>query len=212
MITIAIKIGRRFVLGMVLSLFLYSCSNYGYRTISDDSKLEINNPYIFEYGFEKALYKTNISIYNNQLTGLTLIKKTEYSYRVVSMSELGLKYFDIEFPIDLKKDPMVHYIMEPLNKKLLVNMFIKDFSLIFYPPSIDQDKLKIADHENLTIIKLGKLVYYVLSSGQVIDIKKSRWLASDKSMISINGFTGNQTDSLVVDHGKIMYEFIEIVK
>ena len=212
MTTNEIKIGLRFVLGMVLSLFLYSCSNSGYRTISNDSKLEIHDPYIFERGFVKALYKTNISIYNNKLTGLTLIKKTNYSYRVVSMSELGLKYFDIEFPIDMKKEPMVHYIMEPLNKKLLVNMFIKDFSLVFYPPNMNQDNFKIANHENYTLIKQGKLVYYVLSSGQVIDIKKSKWLGLDKSMISICGFTDNQTDSLVVDHGKIRYEFTEIVK
>ena len=137
-----------------------SCSIKGYKLITESEKDKIVAPYIFDDDFEKALYKTSINIYDNEITGLTLFKKTDSAIRVVSMSELGIKYFDFEFPFDQLKPATVHYVMEPLNKKILINLLLEDFNLLFFPPVINKSNILISTSDcSKMAAKHNKLVY-----------------------------------------------------
>ena len=121
---------------MLISILfiISSCSIAGYKPVANSEEYQINKLYIFDNDFKKALYKTNINIYGNNLTGLTLMKKTDSAMRVVSMSELGIKYFDFEFPDDTQKEFKVHYVMEPLNKEFVINKISKEFTFMFFLP------------------------------------------------------------------------------
>jgi len=199
--------------GVILLIFLTtSCSIKGYNSVSNSSKSTIDTIFVFSGGFNKVLYQTEINIYNRTLTGITIIKNTGSSTRVVSMSEMGLKYFDIEFPKIQDGDPIIHYVMEPLNKKLLVNMFIKDFGLLFYMPEISNSDLLYSnnqDTEGVAIINNG-LVYYTGLGGRVSSIDKKRILLPTKPIVSIVGFSNNSPDKISITHSNIFLSFVKI--
>jgi len=196
--------------GVFISLLLVisSCSIKGYKPITESEKNKIIAPHIFADKFEKVLYKTNLDIYGNEITGLTLIKKTDSAIRVVSMSELGIKYFDIEFPSDRLKPVKVHYIMELLNKKLLVNMIKRDFSLLLLSPEITKSDIKVSDeNDSKMLVKHNKLIYFFDSSGAIFEIAKQRSL---KPVYRLSGYQQYFPDTIIIDHGKITFEFESI--
>lgn len=83
------------------------------------------------YGsFEKALFKTTLDIRKNHLSGYTMIKKTEDStYHIIFSNEMGMTIFDFEInPGNFK----VNYLFEPMNKKVLIRIFERDFSHLIF--------------------------------------------------------------------------------
>lgn len=191
----------------LLILFFASCSNRGYKPISQNSIYDDDNVAVFNENFEKALYQTTINIFNNKLTGITLIKKIDSSYRVVSMSEIGVKYFDIEVVADSPTQAKVHYIMEMLDRKLLVKMLLNDFQLLF---SESDETSKVKTDNKTRLIKNGKLIFYKENVG-VTAIKKSRCLFSNKSLIKFNRSNTIFPDTILIDHGKINFEYTRII-
>jgi hypothetical protein len=75
------------------------------------------------------LFSTGIDLMKNRFTGLMVVKPGgNNSYRVIFITEMGLKIFDMEFFPD--RDTQVHYIMEAMNKKALVKTLVNDMSLV----------------------------------------------------------------------------------
>jgi hypothetical protein len=75
------------------------------------------------------LFNTGIDLMKNRFTGLMVVKPgSNNSYRVIFITEVGLKIFDMEFFPD--RNTQVHYIMEAMNKKALVKTLINDMSLV----------------------------------------------------------------------------------
>ncbi len=200
--------------GLVIFLLLTvsACSIKSYKPITTTDEISINTINIFSADFVKALYKTDINIYGNKLTGITIIKKTDGAMRVVSMSELGLKYFDFEFPNN-QEETIVHYIMEPLNKKALINLFNRDFSFLFYLPQISNSEIliKIDDKSNI-LVKHNKLLYFADNVGNVTDIKKQNVFHKSKPLISISGYHQSYPDTININHGKISLNFVRLKK
>ncbi len=194
-----------FVLIMIISGT--SCSHSGYKKLEDSDEFSISSIYIFGEGFSLAKYRTNFSFYGRNISGITLIKKLDNSYRVVSMSELGMKYFDFEFPFDENKSEIIHYIMEPMNKKLLVKMLVRDIGMLFYLPEVNSSKVRISD-DSIYSLKKNTLNYLFCSKGQVFEItRNSRPVSSGKVMV-VSGKAGNDTPvSIAIDNGKTGCEF-----
>jgi hypothetical protein len=196
------------VIATSIILSWISCSPKGYKKLDNSEEIIVKQLFIFGEKFEKATYRTSINIYGSSLSGITLIKKMDSSYRVVSMSELGMKYFDFEFPFDENKLAKVHYIMEPMNKKLLVNMIIRDFELMYHPPEVVAEVANNneSDSSKLSVINKG-LIYFTEADGRITEIKKRRWPFLPKDLIFISGYLGNYPLEIVVNHGKILYSF-----
>lgn len=67
-------------------------------------------------------------------SGITVIKPLDRgNNRVIMITETGLKILDMEFFPD--SAPAVHYIMEPLNKKMLIRVLSRDLSMILAYPA-----------------------------------------------------------------------------
>lgn len=203
-----LKPGIAFGLLIAMLSIVSSCSIKGYRPITNTEESKTIALHIFGGDFKKALYRTSIGIYGNSLTGLTLIKKTDSATRVVAMSELGMKYFDLEFPFDKQKLPKVHYVMEPLNKKLLVNMIIRDFSLLLSPPEINRSEIMISKENNAKmLVEHKKLIYFFNPSGAITEIKKLRRPFHMKPIIALSGRSHHCPDTIIIDRGKVWFEF-----
>lgn len=131
----------------ILSLFigLSSCSYKHYKGLEKVSTSHDSLPFIFDTSFKTTTYLTDFEVFGNRLSGLTIIKKVELTntFHVVFMSQIGLKYFDLEIAMDKESDWFrMNYIMESLNRDFIINALQTDFELLFTKyPKIKQIQL-----------------------------------------------------------------------
>jgi hypothetical protein len=74
------------------------------------------------------VYKTNISLYSNELSGILIIKKINNStHRVVFTTEFGNKLFDFEIS---ESDFKINSIVDELNRTIVINTLKNDFKFL----------------------------------------------------------------------------------
>ncbi|PVX44565.1 hypothetical protein C8C85_0307 [Flavobacterium sp. 103] len=74
------------------------------------------------------VYKANITVYGNELTGVFIAKKiNDTTHRVVFTTEFGNKLMDFEIS---ETDFKVNFIQEELDRKIVINTLINDFRLL----------------------------------------------------------------------------------
>ncbi len=106
----------------------------------------IHNSY-FSNEAKDYVYKANIAVYDNNFSGIFIVKKIrESNHRIVFTTEMGNKIFDFSF---LDDTFIVNFIIEDMNKAVLVNILKKDFKVLV------QEKLPIIKSYS----KQGSLVY-----------------------------------------------------
>lgn len=80
-----------------------------------------------------AWYDAGIDVVGKHISGLLLIKEMpDQTKRLVFTNEAGLTFFDIGF--DTSGDFKVHYIIQQLDKKVVVRLLRDDFSLLLGIP------------------------------------------------------------------------------
>ncbi len=123
---------------LFLTAGLTSCSYKHYKGFEQASGENISISAVYDTTFHKAVYKTVFKVFGQELSGLTIVKKIQpaNTIHVVFMSQLGLKFFDIEIRPD-KPDNWFHvnYLMESLNRDFIISILKTDFMLLFakYP-------------------------------------------------------------------------------
>lgn len=126
---------------------------------------------VFGAAFIKGLYEVHIDYGKRNFSGIAVVKKMELnqSYRIVLMSETGLKIFDFEFfPND---HCTVHYVMDLLNRKKIVNLLQSDLGLIMNNnPDISSLTYHISDKSASEYIikekQKGKRYYHFEEDGK----------------------------------------------
>ena len=74
------------------------------------------------------VYKTNISVYGNELSGIFIAKKiNDNTHRIVFTTEFGNKLMDFEIS---ETDFKVNSIVSELDRKILINTLKEDFRLL----------------------------------------------------------------------------------
>lgn len=92
------------------------------------------------------IYKTGVDAYGRYISGLLIIKSSDSDdYRLVFTTEMGMKLFDFEFREDKF---LVHYCFDKLNKKPVIRLLEKDFSMMLFRDVRDQ-KVKVSAVEGL---------------------------------------------------------------
>jgi len=100
---------------------------------------------IFGDNFNSFLFKTNISVYGHDFSGLLVTKQmAPQDYRVIFTTELGMKLFDFEF-----KDTSftLHYCVPQFNKPKLLKTIQHDIEILL------MNDLKNATFEQYTDAK-----------------------------------------------------------
>lgn len=117
------------LINFLLVLVVSSCASNvvkGYTAIALEKKT-IAVPY-FSNPEADYVYKANISVYGNELTGIFIAKKiNETTHRVVFTTEFGNKLLDFEIS---EKEFKVNSIAEELDRKILINTLKTDFRLL----------------------------------------------------------------------------------
>ena len=113
-----------------IALFLVSCGSYpkksNFQTVEIVEKT-IVNPY-FSDSAKDYVYKADINLYKKKFSGIFIVKKTgKDQHRVVFTTEMGNKIFDFTYD---KSDFKVNFILDKINKKVVVNVLRKDFKVL----------------------------------------------------------------------------------
>ncbi|WP_223032194.1 hypothetical protein [Hanstruepera marina] len=117
---------------LIISLFVCctSCASYpkkqGLSPIVHTAQT-VKNSY-FSDTAKDYVYKANIMVYDHNFSGLFIVKKTSTnSHRVAFTTEMGNKLFDFSFT---ESDFKINYILDELNKKMLINILKSDFQTL----------------------------------------------------------------------------------
>ncbi|WP_157632578.1 hypothetical protein [Cochleicola gelatinilyticus] len=74
------------------------------------------------------VYKAKIEAFSNSFGGILIIKKIDTNqHRIVFTTEFGNKIFDFEL---LDDEVKIHFIMDQLDKEIVINTLINDFRVL----------------------------------------------------------------------------------
>jgi len=190
-----------------LLLVTTSCSNpYKNLAKSEYSINEIQKiPYALPYSEQTIIYKTDISFYKNDISGLLIIKKTEESiYRIALTTQFGLKIFDFE----LNQGSLnVKYCIEYLNKKIILNTFETDFNLLLM--QMNFESLTSYDNQlesqRVWQLKSGKLNYNYIQNINSDKIENIRFKKrnSEKISVGLHSYKGGIPENISLQHHNI---------
>jgi len=107
-----------------------ACGSYSKKNafqIKPTSINSIHNPY-FSSETKDYVYNASIDVYDNNFSGIFIVKKLgKGNHRIVFTSKMGNKIFDFSF---LDDDFKVNFIIENMNKAILINILKKDFKAL----------------------------------------------------------------------------------
>ncbi|MCB9426282.1 MAG: hypothetical protein H6584_04555 [Flavobacteriales bacterium] len=154
------------------------------------------------------VYKSNIKVYGHDLSGLMIIKKTsDVTHRLVFTTEFGNKLLDLEFS---KGEMIVNYVVEELNKKILLNTLKKDFLVLLQQDFVINTNYVSATH-CIYESSLGKqrLFFKEAKTDKVLAqiLKTSRY--KEKVSYNFQSKSSIFADRIWIEHYdmKLTYEF-----
>ncbi len=126
--------------------------------------------------------------------------------RVVFLTEVGIKIFDMEFSSD--SAAKVHYIMETMNKKALVNTLTRDISLVLMSPGsgITPECLSKKKSDDLVYLyrDMGRRNYYhVKSPSDNPYLARQTGCITSKVKARLYGNSDSGLDSVLIRHENI---------
>ena len=200
---------------IALAIMVTSCrfSDFSAKYLSNDAKL--SRPVVFPQDFTKALYKTDLSIYGRPLTGITVIKKDTTGYHVALVSEVGLKYYELFFPINPKQDPQVTYIMEVMNHPPVVTGLTTSFKLLFREPVYDERAHLKMNETGKTCLLYNKdkqvttKYYFDWMSGHVEKLQQKNIIGTKTEIILANDEM-NTPGTILIHRGKLSIQLIRM--
>ncbi len=127
----------------------------------------------FPQEYQRAVYKTGITFGKHYFTGLLVVKSMPAAtHRVVFITEMGMKIFDVEVG---KESFQTHYVLSYLDRKVLLNTLEKDFRLLFFSPS-EKGRVKMGKQGELKKVVfrkgLTRYIYRVDSTASELKRKK----------------------------------------
>jgi len=159
---------------LLISIFfsLVGCASYtkkhGFKEVEIINKV-IYNPY-FSDASKDYVYKAKIEVYNKTFGGIFIVKKiAKGNHRVVFTTEMGSKIFDFSFHND---DFKVNYILDEINKKLLLNILEKDLRVLVRE---HENVLSKSIRENTILIETkiaNKKYFYVFKDEQLNSVSR----------------------------------------
>jgi len=189
----------RFV--VILFIFLQSC------VLTDLKKIDNN-----DFKFEKVLsnknksyiYRANLNLYDNDFSGMIIIKPLKDNFRVVFINEIGMKFFDFEFSEQKFK---VNQIFEPMNKKIFIKLLINDFRFILMNSLNSENKYFKEKESNLIAIKPCKkkeLYYFNIQNNYPEKaIKYSSFRST--TFLNYSNYNNNVPNNISIKHENIKF-------
>lgn len=168
----------RFLLISFLVFVTSSCAlktTKGLQT-TEISEATVVNPYFSDTAVD-YVYKAKIAVYGNNFGGIVIIKKVGVNkHRVVFTTEFGSKIFDFLFEGDQFTK---NFILEDLDKKILVNTLRKDFKLLLTETMPVQEQFVSDDYKVYKSVAENRYNFYFFTNPQgqlqkIVNTSKSK--------------------------------------
>jgi hypothetical protein len=198
---------RNLLLSSLTALLLSACTfgHYGKLKKVEDVPASAPKP-IFGDNFNSFLFKTNITAYGKDFSGLLVTKQmAPGNYRVIFTTELGMKLFDFEF-----KDTSftLHYCVPQFNKPTLLKTIQEDIKILLMNDFAGKsfEKLEDQKHEH-TIYRTGEGKfhnYYFIekSSGHLVKIEHSKKCLK-KIIFTLSNYQNDFPNAVLIKHYNI---------
>ena len=191
------------IISFFLLVVLNSCA---VKTVKDFDKIPVSKAiYKTPYFSDKSVdyvYKSSISVYGRDFGGIFIAKKiNETTHRIVFTTEFGNKLFDFEIAGNEFK---VNFILEELDRKIIVNMLKRDFMLLLINEfQVDEE----FENTDFTVLKSkeDKRFNFLFVSKKNIKLEKLVHSTKSKEKISIEYLSENNTlaEKIIIDHKNI---------
>ncbi|WP_048512033.1 hypothetical protein [Chryseobacterium sp. FH2] len=153
---------RRFLLQSFLYslifLLLVSCKTYKLTDVTSIPASEKTVRNLYFSSNEDYVYKCQMDIYKNHVSGILIIKKlNETTHRVAMTSDFGNKLIDFEISENNFK---VNYVFPDLDKKIVINFLKNDFQRLLkreYPVTKSFEN----GNSKIYFSKIDKKAYYL---------------------------------------------------
>ncbi|SMP01914.1 hypothetical protein [Chryseobacterium profundimaris] len=148
---------RNLAYSLIFILFT-SCKTYKLNDAKPISTSEKTVENLYFSSNEDYVYKCQMDIYKNHVSGILIIKKINAAtHRVVLTSDFGNKLIDFEIS---EEDFKLNYVLPDMDKKIVINFLKNDFRELLkqsYPVTESFENTTDYIYES----KSGKKVYYL---------------------------------------------------
>ena len=197
---------KNLIKSLIVILLLSSCSISFHGNLQRIEKRQLNTgelKSVFNDGFNKVLFKTQIQLYNKYFSGLLFIKSIgDNTKRIVFVTELGIKIFEFEFQNEHLE---VYHCLEMFNKKVILKTLEKDINLLLMN-DLSADKVKIFKdkkngHKVYKLKKNNQNNYYYIDTetGNLIKIENSSGIFR-KVIIELNDYKDGFPNKINIVH------------
>jgi len=148
------------------------------------------------------VYKANITVYGNELSGIFIAKKiNDTTHRVVFTTEFGNKLLDFEIS---ETEFKINSIVEELNRKMLISTLKSDFRLLLHNHYVVKEQYD-NNVNKVFLSKEGKMNNYLFVSKS--DNTLNKIVCSTKRKEKINLFITSENNifakKIIIQHYNI---------
>ena len=190
---------NRFLLISVCSVIL-GCGSYPKKNNFQKTEVlsQISNPY-FANPNQDYVYKANIDVFDKTFGGIFIVKKTgNQQHRIVFTTEMGNKLFDFSFD---KNSFKVNYILDDLNKNILINILKKDFKVLITENLNASETYKL-NSETIKKTTLDKKTYYYFEAPEIQKIVRTK-NGNEKVRFLFTEISDNIAQQIQIIHSNI---------
>ena len=194
---------RRFLLLSFLysSLFLLliSCKTYQLKDVKPISNFEKTVENLYFSSKEDYVYKCQMDIYKNHVSGILIIKKiSDDTHRVVMTSDFGNKMIDFEISENNFK---LNYVLADLDKKMVINFLKNDFQELLRQKYLVNESFE-NENSRIYLSKTKKKSYYLFFNKENSLLKQIIYTKSNKEKIDFSFDAKKPTfaEMILLDH------------
>lgn len=192
------------IINCFLALVLVSCGsvtkNYTPKKLD---KTSYQVPY-FSDSKTDYVYKTNITVYGNEISGIFIAKKiNDTTHRIVFTTEFGNKLLDFEISDTHFK---VNSIVSELDRKILINTLKEDFRLLLKKEYLIQEQFE-NDSDNIYKSNDGKRDNYLFISKKNQKLEKVVHSSKTKEKFTL---TFSSENNIFAEKIEILHQNIKL--
>jgi hypothetical protein len=173
-----------------------------------NATLELTTAGWFGQNDGSTMFRASVNAWKKNSTGIIVIKPfSKESHRVMFMTEMGIKIFDIE--VYSNGSHKLHYSVEGLDRRTVVSMLGNDLGLMIYPFT-STGKLKIMERKDgSTVLRIKdkrgrRFAYMDNDSGKLRELVSSGALFR-KVRIKYTG-NGSKPEKIEITHNILNLE------
>lgn len=176
--------GLTFSLLALTVLFLISCQpkaikNLNRSQLPSDIKID---PMLSMRLEDELTFRANLKGFQQEMSGLLVLKKLEKEYRFVMVTDFGLKVFDLSLKVGGENE--FHHIMKHMDYEFLKNSIV--LNLLMLLPLDTLDSLEVYKNDDFIVYTpQNKMLYFVkdekVNSVQRFRGKRNVWAEANLS-------------------------------